>query len=69
MTWERVPPRTRQVAHHLLAGMNNQEIATQMGLALRTVKAHMHRLFLLYGINSRYIKRVRLVYLLSKEIG
>lgn len=69
MRWERLSPRTRQVAKCLLDGMDNREISEHLGMTLRTVKAHMHKMFLLYDIHPRYIKRVRLVYLLTKEIG
>src|ERR1700747_1658999 len=39
-------PRERQIASLLLLGCDNSEIARQMKIARRTVKAHFNRLFL-----------------------
>lgn len=54
------------VAGYLLEGMSNKEIAEKLGMAVRTVKAHLNRMYVLFDISSRYIKRVRLAYLLHK---
>src|SRR5436309_9687668 len=44
---------------HLLEGCDNAEIAGQLRIAQRTVKAYFNRLFLRFGITSG-IKRVKL---------
>jgi hypothetical protein len=55
----RLGPREQQIAELLLQGCDNAEIAAQLKMARRTVKAHFNRLFLRFGINSG-IKRVKL---------
>jgi DNA-binding NarL/FixJ family response regulator len=62
-------PRQRAVAKLLLKGYAQQEIAKELGIALRTVKDHLRRLYMIYHVTDRYVKRVRLVYLLSQEQG
>jgi DNA-binding NarL/FixJ family response regulator len=49
-----------------LQGCDNAEIATQLNMARRTVKAHFNRLFLRFGITSG-IKRVKLATLLYRR--
>jgi hypothetical protein len=55
----RLGPREQQIAELLLQGCDNQEIASQLKMARRTVKAHFNRLFQRFGIHSG-IKRVKL---------
>jgi hypothetical protein len=55
----RLGPREQQIADLLLQGCDNTEIAAQLKMARRTVKAHFNRLFLRFGIDSG-IKRVKL---------
>jgi DNA-binding CsgD family transcriptional regulator len=55
----RLGPREQQIAELLLQGCDNTEIAAQLKMARRTVKAHFNRLFLRFGIDSG-IKRVKL---------
>src|SRR5579864_7206493 len=55
----RLGPREQQIAELLLQGCDNSEIAAQLKMARRTVKAHFNRLFHRFGINSG-IKRVKL---------
>ncbi len=55
----RLGPRERQIAELLLQGCDNTEIAAQLKMARRTVKAHFNRLFQRFGIDSG-IKRVKL---------
>ena len=55
----RLGPREEQIAELLLQGCDNTEIAAQLKMARRTVKAHFNRLFLRFGIDSG-IKRVTL---------
>ena len=42
----RLGPREEQVVELLLQGCDNAEIASQLNMARRTVKAHFNRLFL-----------------------
>jgi DNA-binding NarL/FixJ family response regulator len=58
--------RERQVTDLLLQGCDNTEIAKQLKIAPRTVKAHFNRMFLRLGITSG-IKRVKLATLLYRE--
>jgi DNA-binding NarL/FixJ family response regulator len=58
-------PREQQIVELLLQGCDNDEIARQLNIARRTVKAHFHRLFLRFGITSG-IKRVKLATLLYR---
>jgi DNA-binding NarL/FixJ family response regulator len=61
-----LPFRQRQVAELLLQGCTNKDIANDLGIAERTVKAHMAKMFLWFGIGNRSgIKRVRLAVLLN----
>ncbi len=59
-------PREQQIADLLLEGCDNAEIARQLNMARRTVKAHFNRLFLRFGIRSG-IKRVKLATLLYRR--
>src|SRR5689334_24675744 len=59
-------PRKQQVVELLLQGCDNDEIARQLNMARRTVKAHFNRLFLRFGITSG-IKRVKLATLLYRR--
>jgi hypothetical protein len=62
----RLGPREQQIAELLLQGCDNDEIAKQLNMARRTVKAHFNRLFLRFGINGG-IKRVKLATLLYRR--
>src|SRR3977135_1790414 len=62
----RVAPREQQIADLLLQGCDNSEIASQLKMARRTVKAHFNRLFLRFGINSGF-KRVKLATILYRR--
>src|SRR5580698_7117751 len=59
-------PREQQITALLLQGCDNAEIAMQLKMAPRTVKAHFNRLFLRFGIRSG-IKRVKLATLLYRR--
>jgi hypothetical protein len=59
-------PREQQIAELLLQGCDNDEIAKQLNMARRTVKAHFNRLFLRFGITGG-IKRVKLATLLYRR--
>src|SRR5438309_5369331 len=55
----RLNRREQQIVNLLLEGCDNAEIAGQLRIAQRTVKAYFNRLFLRFGITSG-IKRVKL---------
>ena len=62
----RMNDRDQQVGELLLQGCNNVEIAKQLNIALRTVKAHVTRLFILFGVTTG-IKRVKLAVILYRR--
>src|ERR1700685_3727091 len=62
----RLGPREQQIVELLLQGCDNTEIAKQLNMAQRTVKAHFNRLFLRFGISGG-IKRVKLATLLYRR--
>jgi DNA-binding NarL/FixJ family response regulator len=62
----RLGPREQQVVELLLQGCDNAEIASQLKMARRTVKAHFNRLFLRFGIMDG-VKRVKLATLLYRK--
>src|ERR1700733_11903523 len=62
----RLGPREQKIAELLLQGCDNKEIARQLKMAKRTVKAHFNRLFLRFGISGG-IKRVKLATLLYRR--
>src|SRR5215467_13523742 len=59
-------PREQQIATLLLQGCTNTEIAKQLKMNRRTVKAHFNRLFRRFGIEDG-IKRVKLATLLYRR--
>lgn len=46
-------PREREVAQAVAAGATNKEVARQLGITERTVKAHLGRAFELLGLRDR----------------
>src|ERR1039458_8420384 len=58
--------RERQVIDLLLQGCDNSEIARDLNIAERTVKAYFNRLFVRFGIKGG-IKRVKLATLLYRR--
>lgn len=62
----RLGQREQQIVELLLQGCDNDEIARQLHMARRTVKAHFNRLFMRFGITSG-IKRVKLATLLYRR--
>jgi DNA-binding NarL/FixJ family response regulator len=59
-------PRERQIIDLLLQGCDNAEIARDLNMAERTVKAYFNRLFLRFGIKGG-IKRVKVATLLYRR--
>jgi DNA-binding NarL/FixJ family response regulator len=64
--FNQLAPRERQVIDLLLQGCDNAEIARDLNMAERTVKAYFNRLFLRFGIKGG-IKRVKLATLLYRR--
>src|SRR5438552_8078832 len=62
----RLGPREQQIVELLLQGCDNGEIAQQLKMARRTVKARFNRLFLRFGI-TKGIKRVKLATLFYRR--
>ena len=65
-TISQMGPREQQIVELLLQGCDNSEIARDLNIAERTVKAHFNRLFLRFGIKGG-IKRVKLATLLYRR--
>jgi DNA-binding NarL/FixJ family response regulator len=61
-----VGQRERQIINLLLQGCDNSEIARDLHIAERTVKAHFNRLFVRFGIKDG-IKRVKLATMLYRR--
>jgi len=59
-------PREQQIADLLMQGCSNSDIATQLQMNPRTVKAHFNRLFERFGIRGG-VKRVKLATLLYRR--
>lgn len=53
--------RESEVAEHLMAGMNNAEIATEMGISANTVKVHIYNIYAKAGVQTRsaFLNKVR----------
>lgn len=49
----RLAPRERRIVQGLVAGQSNDEIARDLGIARKTVEAHLSRLFELFEVTSR----------------
>src|SRR2546423_9348896 len=62
----RLGPREQQIVELLLQGCDNAEIASQLNMARRTVKAHFNRLFLRFGITGG-IRRADIATLLYRR--
>jgi len=59
-------PRERQIVELLLQGCVNAEIARELNMAPRTVKAHFNKLYLRFGISDG-IKRVKLATMMYRR--
>jgi DNA-binding NarL/FixJ family response regulator len=62
----RLNVRERQIVELLLQGCGNQEIAKELNIPRRTIKAHFNRLFVRFGIRNG-IKRVKLATFLYRR--
>jgi DNA-binding NarL/FixJ family response regulator len=50
---ERLSPREQDVVRHVLAGLNNKDIAAALSLSIGTVKIHLHNIYEKLGLRSR----------------
>ena len=67
-TQVRLSKREKQAGDLLLQGCDNKTIGQEMGVAHRTVKAFMKRMFDKFGIdNNEKIKRVELALILYRR--
>lgn len=66
MMWETLGPRQKKIAELLLEGRDNADIARELHIKPRTVKAHFNRMFLNFQIRDG-IKRVKLAVMLYRE--
>jgi DNA-binding NarL/FixJ family response regulator len=66
MTIDKLTPRQRWCAELAARGIPNLQIAEIMGVKLRTVKAHLARVFALLGIHDGH-KRTKLAALLNQH--
>lgn len=48
-----LPPRQRDIVRLLLDGHSDKQIASELGIALPTVRTHMGRLFAKLGVQDR----------------
>lgn len=62
----RLTRRELQVMHLIADGCANKEIAVHLGIALHTVKTHVHNLLLKLGLRSRLEVAIR-VYAASRS--
>lgn len=67
MILDELPPQARKVAELLLQGCDNPEIAKELGIAERTVKAHLNKTFLRFQIQGG-VKRVKLATFLYRRM-
>jgi len=62
----KLDPREEQIAELLLQGCSNIDIASELHMNPRTVKAHFNRLFQRFGIRGG-VKRVKLATMLYRR--
>lgn len=59
-------PRLMYAAVQILKGLDNKEMAKEMGVSVRTAKAYCNQLYQAFGITSG-VKRVKLVVILFRN--
>jgi DNA-binding NarL/FixJ family response regulator len=64
--WEQLSPRDKQIVELLLRGYENLDIADQLHMPNRAVKAHLNRMFARFGITDG-IKRVKLAVMFYRK--
>ena len=53
-----------RIINLLLSAYSIEDMAKELKLAKRTVKAYLNRIYLRFGISGKWVKNVRLIYLL-----
>ncbi|HUG28877.1 MAG TPA: LuxR C-terminal-related transcriptional regulator [Gemmatimonadales bacterium] len=61
-----VTPRQRQVIHLVAEGLTNKEIASQLNIAVHTVKTHVHTVLTTLRLRSR-LELAVLVYRATRD--
>lgn len=61
-------PRQRQVIHLIAEGLTNKEIASRLGIAVHTVKTHVHAVLTALKLRSR-LELAVLVYAGSRTVA
>lgn len=51
--WKKLPPRYITVYNHLVEGLSNAEIASQMGITNKTVRQYLTDIYLHYKVKRR----------------
>jgi DNA-binding NarL/FixJ family response regulator len=66
--WSKLSRREHEVAELLLLGCDQAEIAKELKMSRRTVKAYFNRMFIRAGLSDfTGIKRVQLAVMLQRE--
>ncbi len=65
----RFTPKQKKIAALLMQGYTSAEMCKELNMKPRTLKSHLTRMYDRFWITDRYVKRVRLIYLLWKEQG
>jgi DNA-binding NarL/FixJ family response regulator len=52
--WRSLTSREREIVEQVQRGLSNQEIAVQLGISAKTVKAHLHVIFRKLRLRRRY---------------
>ena len=60
VAWAQLTARERQIAHSVASGRSNKEIAAQMRISEKTVKAHLGAVFQKLGVRDRLQLVVRM---------
>lgn len=60
-------PKEKQLAALLLKGYTSADMAEELGMAETTVRGHFNRMYLKFGIDNRWSKRVRLAMMLYRQ--
>ena len=62
-------PTEKRVVNLLVKGLRNQEIASELGIKLGTVKVHFRNIFLKYKVTNRVALAMRITHSPSEDIA